>query len=314
MRGVTPIAQNRDRLPCRVGWDRRQQGACWVPGSWEPSASLLSPDGSLRHLPGPWCGCVSGRGCWVCFLRLCVSVSCTLRCGPWAGLCVSYAQGARSAEAALGVELAACDEGLLSGAWVSLTSSPPPHPPIPPPHPTPDRGRLLCPLIETSVSQHGCSPSLTQPQAQSGPRPTAGALPSHQRGRRRCWLAQRSRGAPLVPGSPWASPQGAADPPCPASHPAPRPDAGQVQCLKIALEETQVWGLRRGTSLGRSASSVSRRAGGGDTAGEPRPAAPPTRKGRAAPGAPSAQAAERARAPGGAELWGRKPGAQGSGA
>lgn len=41
--------------------------------------------------------------------------------------------------------------------------------------------------------------------------------------------------------------------------------------------------------LGKGRPLCRRRAGGGDTAGEPRPAAPPTSKGRAAPGAPSAR-------------------------
>lgn len=172
--------------------------------------------------------------------------------------------------------------------WVSLTSPPPP----------PHRGRLLCPLTETSVSRHGCSSSLTQPQAQSGPRPR----PSHQRWRRRCWWARRSREAPLVPRSPWASPQGPADPPSPASRtPPPRPAAGRVQRLKIALEETQVWGWRRGTGLGRAALSAADAPG----AGTPRvsPARPRLRPARAAllRGRPA-----RAGCGAGAGFWGRR--------
>lgn len=38
---------------------------------------------------------------------------------------------------------------------------------------------------------------------------------------------------------------------------------GRFQCLKIALEETQVWSLRREMSLGRAANSTPRRTGGG---------------------------------------------------
>lgn len=50
-------------------------------------------------------------------------------------------------------------------------------------------------------------------------------------------------------------------PPAPACLPGSLA-LGRFQCLKIALEETQVWGLRREMSLGRAASSTPRRTGG----------------------------------------------------
>lgn len=53
------------------------------------------------------------------------------------------------------------------------------------------------------------------------------------------------------------------------------PAVGRFQCLKIALEETQVWGSRREMSLGRAASSTTRHAGvGGSGRGCPTEAAP----------------------------------------
>lgn len=62
--------------------------------------------------------------------------------------------------------------------------------------------------------------------------------------------------------------------------PPPQPAAGRVQRLKIALEETQVWGWRRGTGLGRAARSAADAPG----AGTPRvsPARPRLRPARAA--------------------------------
>lgn len=94
-------------------------------------------------------------------------------------------------------------------------------------------------------------------------------------------------GAPLVPRSPWASPQGPADLPSPASRTPPRPAAGRVQRLKIALEETRPGAGGEGQALGRAALSAADAPGGGDTVVTPRPAAPPTSKGRAARGRPA---------------------------
>lgn len=63
--------------------------------------------------------------------------------------------------------------------------------------------------------------------------------------------------------------------------PPPRPAAGRVQRLKIAREETQVWGWRRGTGLGRAARSAADAPG----AGTPRvsPARPRLRPARGRP-------------------------------
>lgn len=76
--------------------------------------------------------------------------------------------------------------------------------------------------------------------------------------------------------TPQASPPGPANLPRPASSRPPAcPAFGRFQCLKIALEETQVWGSRREMSLGRAASSTSRHAGvGGSGRGNPMEARP----------------------------------------
>lgn len=71
---------------------------------------------------------------------------------------------------------------------------------------------------------------------------------------------------------PQALPQGSANLPRPASSRLPAcPAVGRFQCLKIALEETQVWGSRREMSLRRAANSTPRLAEGGvQWAGIPR--------------------------------------------
>lgn len=79
---------------------------------------------------------------------------------------------------------------------------------------------------------------------------------------------------------PQALPQGSANLPRPASSRLPAcPAVGRFQCLKIALEETQVWGSRREMSLRRAANSTPRHAGGGvqwagNTPWRPAPVAP----------------------------------------
>lgn len=79
---------------------------------------------------------------------------------------------------------------------------------------------------------------------------------------------------------PQALPQGSANLPRPASSRLPACLAvGRFQCLKIALEETQVWGSRREMSLRRAANSTPRHAGGGvqwagNTPWRPAPVAP----------------------------------------
>lgn len=78
---------------------------------------------------------------------------------------------------------------------------------------------------------------------------------------------------------PQALPQSSANLPRPASSRLPAcPAVGRFQGLKIALEESQVWGSRREMSLRRAANSTPRHAGGGvswagNTPWRPAPAA-----------------------------------------